>query len=117
MSQQRSEPPVRRARHLLDPDDLRPQSSDGMSLTQVQKWVMSVLAVSTILHLGIGVAVAAVLTDASRLDARIGFNIIASVFGLLAVAIGRFIHGRSLVTPWLLVGLLPGVVGAFFTFR
>lgn len=109
--------PVRRPRHLLDPDNPRRPSTGGMSLTQVQKWVMSVLAVSTILHLGIGVAVAAVLTDESRLDARIGFNIIAGVFGLLAVVMGRFIHGRSLLTPWLLLGPLPGLVGAYFTFR
>lgn len=111
-------PPVRRARHLLDPDDLRPRpSSGGMSIGQVQKWVMSVLAVSTIMHLGIGVAVAAYLTDESRLDARIGLNVIAGVIGVTAVCVGRFIHGHGALSWWLLLGPLPGLVGAWFTFR
>jgi hypothetical protein len=112
--------PVRRPRHLLDPDDVRRshQRSQGSSeaLTRVQRWVISVLAVTTILHLAGGVALVAVFVDEDRLDARIGLNVIAAVIGVVAVAAGLLIHGRRLPSWWLLLGLLPGVVGAWFTF-
>ncbi|WP_235736705.1 hypothetical protein [Nocardioides alcanivorans] len=47
--------PVKRRRHLMDMDaPPKVAQRDPMSLGQVQKWVMSVLAVSTILHLAGG---------------------------------------------------------------
>jgi hypothetical protein len=110
----------RRPRHLLDPDDLHGshQRSQGTvdSLSRVQMWVMSVLVVTTLEHLAAGVALAAVLTNDARLDARIGLNLIAAVIGCLAVAAGLMIHKKSPVTWWLLLGLLPGVLGAWFTY-
>jgi hypothetical protein len=110
----------RRPRHLLDPEDLHGshQRSQGTaeSLSRVQMWVMSVLVVTTIGHLAAGVAVAAVFTDAARLDARIGLNVIAAVIGCLAVAAGLMIHKRSPLSWWLLLGLLPGLIGTWFTF-
>jgi hypothetical protein len=114
-------PPVRRPRHLLDPADLHAshQRSQGSSesLTRVQRWIVSVLAVTTILHLAGGVALVAIFVDDSRLDARIGLNVIAGVIGVLAVASGLLIHGKRPLSPWLLLGLVPGLVGAWFTFR
>jgi hypothetical protein len=83
------------------------------SLTNVQRWVMSVLAVTTILHLAAGLVVAAVFMEPDRVDARVGLNVIAAVIGVLAVATGLLIHRRSPLSPWLLLGLLPGVVGAW----
>ena len=63
-------PPVRRPRHLLDPSDLqrshRSSQSSTESLTNVQRWVMSVLAATTILHFAAGLVVAAVFLDESR---------------------------------------------------
>jgi hypothetical protein len=113
-----SEP--RRPRHLLDPNDIAGshQRSQGTteSLTRVQRWVMSVLAVTTIAHLSAGVALVAILTDHSRLGARIGLDIIAGVIGLAAVAAGLLIHGKSALSGWLLVGLVPMVVGFYFIF-
>jgi hypothetical protein len=113
-------PPVRRPRHLLDPADLQRshQRSQGTSesLTKVQRWVISVLAVTTILHLAGGVALVAIFVDDSRLDARIGLNIIAGVIGVLAVAAGLLIHGKRPLSWWLLLGLVPGLVGAWLTF-
>ena len=50
--------PRPRQRHLLDLDNPRPQRSAAereKSLSRVQRWVMSVLAVTTILHLAAGV--------------------------------------------------------------
>ena len=111
--------PVRRPRHLLDPNDLhrshRSSQSSTESLTNVQRWVMSVLAATTILHLAAGLVVAAVFMDESRSGARLGLIAIAAIIGILAVATGRLIHARSPFTPWLLAGLLPALVGLWFT--
>lgn len=110
-----SPPPPRRPRHLLDPEDLRrshrSSQSSLESLTNVQRWVMSVLAVTTIEHLALGLVLAAVLSDSITLDAVIGLNVIAMIVGALAIAAGLLIHGRSPVSPWLLLGMVPGVVG------
>jgi hypothetical protein len=34
----------------------------------------------------------------------------------MAVAAGRAIHRRAFLSPWLALGLVPGLVGAFVTF-
>jgi hypothetical protein len=112
---------VRRPRHLLDPDDLqhshRRSQSSQESLSSVQRWVMSVLAVTTIMHLSAGLVLAAVFMDDSRLAARIGLNVIAAIIGILAVGIGRLIHQKSAFSPWLLLGLTPGLVGLWLILR
>ncbi len=114
-------PPVRRSRHLLDPEDLhrshqRSQSSQE-SLSSVQRWVMSVLAVTTILHLAAGLILAAYFMDESRTDARVGLSLIAAVVGVLAAVTARFIHQKPPLSPWLLLGLTPGVVGLVLVLR
>lgn len=110
-----TEQPGRRPRHLLDPDDLRGShlgsQSSQESLTRVQRWVMSVLAVTTILHLAAGLVVAAVFMDPARLDARVGLIVIAGVIGVIAAATGRLIHQQPPLSPWLLLGLVPGLIG------
>lgn len=95
----------------------RDSVAEAHSLTRVQQWVMSSLAVTTLLHLSVGFVVAAIFLDAPRLSAQVGLNVIAAAFGVLAVAAGFAIHGRSLVTPWLLLGTVPGVVGVWLTLR
>ena len=83
--------PVPRRRHLMDPDNPRPAPSGSMSLSQVQKWVMSVLVVTTILHLVVGLVAAAAVVDGDRLDAEIGLLLIAGAFGVLGIG-GRAGH-------------------------
>jgi len=120
-SNTRLDAPVRRPRHLLDPNDLqqshRRSQSSQESLGKVQRWVMSVLAVTTILHLAAGLVVAAVFMDSSRLDARIGLNVLAAVIGVMAAATGSLIHHKNPVSPWLLLGLTPGLVGLWLVLR
>ena len=108
----------RRQRHLIDFDNppRRPATSSDMSLTQVQRWVMSVLAFVTIEHLAGGIAVAAIFTDPRHVAARVVLNVMAAVTGVVAVALARLIHAKPLLSPWLLVGLLPGIVGAWLSF-
>ncbi|MFS3127956.1 hypothetical protein ACLM5J_06090 [Nocardioides sp. Bht2] len=110
-----SEPTKRRPRHLMDPNNLqaRPRN-DSMSIGQVQKWVMSVLAVTTILHLVVGMILLAYSLDEQYTTSRWGLLVISAVFGLLMVVTGRAIHRASLLTPWLLLGLVPSIVGAWF---
>jgi uncharacterized membrane protein len=113
-----SQPP-RRARHLMDPSKPRPPTSpeDLARLDRVQKWVLSVLAVTTISHLALGLVLAALLiTDDNRV-AQIGLCVIAGITGVVAVAAGFAIHRKSPANPWLLLGLLPAIVGLVLALR
>jgi hypothetical protein len=101
-------------KHLMTPGSPRPQNREPMSLNRVQRWVLSTLAATTILHLSVGLMVAAAFAD--RLDARVGLLVIGSVFGVIAVAAALVIHQKRPVSGWLLLGLLPGLVGAWLIF-
>jgi len=81
---------------------VRHTDSGPMHLEPVQKWVLSVLAFVTIIHLSGGLVVAALASDADR---------------VIAVAVFRAIHQKALLSPWLLLGLLPGLVGLVLVLR
>lgn len=110
----------RRERHLIDFDNPRPRPAaarSGMSMTQVQRWVASALAFVTIEHLAFGIALAAILAVPEQyVVERIVMNVLAAVTGVLAVVLCRAIHSKGPLSPWLLVGLVPGLVGAYFSF-
>ncbi|MDV3296330.1 MAG: hypothetical protein LOY01_11040 [Brachybacterium paraconglomeratum] len=101
-------------KHLLVPGQPPRQRPDAMSLTRVQRWVMSTLAVTTILHLAAGLVLAAMYVD--TLDAQIGLLVIAGAFSVIAVAVGLMIHQKKPLSPWLLLGILPPAVGALLVF-
>lgn len=106
--------------HLLDLDAPRrvvaDPEKDARDLARVQKWVMSTLAVTTILHLVVGLVVAGVMLDGPT-SSRIGLTVIGGVFGALAVATFRAIHGLRLVSAWLLLGVVPTAVGLWLVLR
>ena len=108
-----SGPPAVR-KHLMTPGQPRPQQRYNTSLTSVQRWVMSTLVATTILHLSVGVVVAAYFSD--RLDSQIGLLVISALFGLIAFGAALLIHKRSPLSLWLLPGLLPALVGAYLIF-
>ena len=118
-----SEQQVRkRPRHLMDPDNLRrevirPTGPGVMALEPVQRWVLSVLAATTIGLLAAGLAMGALTVDESRPGAQVGLNILAGAFGIVAVAAFRVIHQKRFLSPWLLLGLVPGIVGFFLVLR
>lgn len=85
-----------------------------MSLGTVQKWVMSTLVATTIMHLAAGVVVAAYFSD--RVDSQIGLLVIAGAFGLIAIEAALLIHKHRPVSTWLLLGLVPALVGAWVIF-
>jgi hypothetical protein len=110
--------PVRRPRHLIDPTAPRPARdtrAEVHSLTRVQQWVLSTLAVTTILHMSAGLVLAAMFLEERGVSSQVGLNVIAGVFGVLAVAAALGIHRRPLLSPWLLLGVIPGVVGLWLT--
>jgi hypothetical protein len=98
------------------PGQQRPQNPEPMSLSQVQRWVLSTLAVITIEHLAAGLVIAALFMPADRLDSTIALLVIAALFGMVAVATALLIHRRRPLSPWLLLGTLPAVVGAYLAF-
>jgi hypothetical protein len=102
--------PARRPRHLMDPDNLVRQVNDHR-LTQVQRWVVSVLAATTILHLAVGLVVGALFLDVDATVSRIGLCVIGGLFGVVAAGVGRLIHQKRIVSWWLAVGFVPGAVG------
>lgn len=91
-----------------------PDQGTGMSITTVQQWIISVLAFTVIEHFAGGLAVAAIFADDQ--DARVGLNVLAGVTGVVAVGAFRALHAKRILSPWLLLGPLPGVVGAWLTF-
>ena len=106
--------------HLLDLNAprqvVKDPEQDARDLARVQRWVMSVLAVTTIVHLVVGIVVAAVMLDDAPGTSRIGLNVIAGIFGAFAVAAGLAIHGRRILSPWLLLGVVPTAIGLFVVF-
>lgn len=116
MSQPPTSQPPRVRRHLIDPANPPRRSPRAMGITQVQKWVMSVLAVTTILHLAAGLVIAAVFLDEARTDGRVGLNVIAGFIGVGAVAAFRGIHQKPILSPWLALGIVPALVGLWVTF-
>lgn len=109
-----SEPTPPRRRHLMDPNQPRPvrdSAAEAQSLSNVQRWVMSALVVTTIFHLVMGLIIAALFIDDPRPGAQVGLCLIAGAFGMIAVALAFVIHGKFPLTPWLLVGLIPSTVG------
>lgn len=113
--QLRRREPARR-KHLMTPGQPRPQNREPMSLGQVQRWVLSTLAVITIEHLAAGLVVAALFMPDDRLDSKIGLLVIAALFGVVAVATALIIHQRRILSPWLLLGTLPALVGVYLAF-
>jgi len=94
----------------MDPANPVRQVNDR-SLTQVQRWVMSALAVVTILHLSVGMVIGAWFIDESADLSRFGLCVIGGLFGIVAAAVGRLIHQKPIASAWLALGFLPGLVG------
>ncbi len=115
-------PPPRRARHLMDPDAPRPvaghpgSSKAGMSITSVQRWVLTALVVTTVEHFALAFVLGAASIDDSRVAERVVLLALAAVVGVLGVVAALLLHERSPLTWWLPLGLLPAVLGAAWVF-
>lgn len=83
-----------------------------MKVERVQKWVMSALMMTTAVIFATGLALLA--GHSERAGAKPGLLIIAAVVGIAAMAAGRFIHDKSPISLWLVIGVIPAAVGWVF---
>ncbi len=89
-----------------------------MHITKVQQWVASALLLVVGLTPTVALAWVSLLMDAEEgaRDRAIGLWVMSPVWGLVTMAGVLVIHRHSVLSPWLLVGLVPGAVAAPFLF-
>ena len=84
-----------------------------MEVERVQRWVASALVLTVATLFATGLAILSGTVD--RAGARPGLLAISCVVGLMAMAGMRAINLKRILTPWLLLGLLPAVaVGSYY---
>lgn len=105
-----------RRKHLMDPNAPRkaPDPQDLERLARVQRRVISVLAITTVLHLSAGLVIAADHVGKDRLDAQLSLLAIATVFMIGGIVATLLVNRRPWLSPWLLIGLTPGLVGLWW---
>lgn len=102
----------------MDPlNPVPPPARYPVSITTVQRWVLTVLMLTTMEHFAAGLVLAGMFSDPVHPDARIGLNVLAGVVATLSIAGALLIHGRRVLSPWLLLGPVPTVIGLWLTFR
>ncbi|WP_162251539.1 MULTISPECIES: hypothetical protein [unclassified Nocardioides] len=110
------DPGAPRRKHLMDPNAPRkaPDPQALERLARVQRRVVSVLAITTVLHLSAGLVIAADHVGKDRLDAQLTLLTIATIFMVGGIAATLVINHRKWLSPWLLIGLTPGLVGLWW---
>ena len=84
-----------------------------MQVERVQRWVASALVLTVCTLFATGMAVLSGTVD--RAGARPGLLVISCLVGLMAMTGVRLINQKSVLTPWLLLGLVPAVaVGSYY---
>lgn len=84
-----------------------------MEVERVQRWVMSTLLVTVSFIFAGGMAL---LSDASvQAGARPALLTLSAIVGVIGILGVRVIHSKALVTPWLLAGVLPALLGWLLT--
>ena len=79
-----------------------------MDVERVQKWVMTALMMTTAVIFATGLALLA--GQSEQPGAEPGLLGIAAVVGVVTVAAARVIHQKPVLTPWLLLGVVPAAV-------
>lgn len=100
----------------MDPDAPRqtPGPRDLERLHRVQRRVTSALVVTTLLHLTVGLILAADAISAERRDAQVGLILLAAAFAVVGIAAMRAINSKPLLTWWMLTGLVPVAAGLWW---
>ena len=83
-----------------------------MHVQKVQRYVISALVLTTALHFVGGLLILAVTLGTA--DAFWVLTIISTVVTLLAIAGVRLINHLGVLTPWLLVGVVPPIIAFYF---
>ena len=82
-----------------------------MEVERVQKWVMSALLLVTSFIFAGGLCFLAGTVD--RPGAKPGLITIAAFVGLVALVGVRIINQKRILTPWLLLGLVPSSIAVY----
>lgn len=103
----------------MDPSAPRPATdpADLERLHRVQRIVASALVYTTVLHLAVGFVLAADHLADGHTDAQVVLVTLGAVSLVLGVAAVLAINRRPVWSPWLLAGLLPGLVGWWWVFQ
>lgn len=106
--------PARRPRHLMDPTNPRLPQQRGrqMAIGQVQKWVLTIVAIGVIGLHATAMAAAPLTFDSHAPGAKPGLLVISGIFGMIAVVAARLIHKKSALTPLLILGWIPAAAFA-----
>jgi hypothetical protein len=87
-----------------------------MEVERVQRWVMSTLLLTVCTLFATGMAILSGTVD--RPGAKPGLLILSGIVGLMAMAGVRALNLKRILTPWLLLGLLPAaIVGSYYAVR
>lgn len=83
-----------------------------MHVQKVQRYVISALILTTAFHFVGGLLILAVTLGTA--DAFWVLTIISTIVTILAILGTRLINELSLVTPWLLVAVIPPIIAFYF---
>lgn len=84
-----------------------------MTIEQVQRWVVSFLILAVALFpLGALFAVIATIVDSGRRSDGLLLLAVMAALGVLALGAIRLVHGRFVLHPVLILGLVPAIVTA-----
>jgi hypothetical protein len=83
-----------------------------MQIERVQRWVMSAVVLTTATIFATGISLLA--GQSEQAGAEPGLLSIACVVGIVAIAAVRVINQKTVLTPWLVLGVLPAVVVGYF---
>lgn len=93
-----------------------PSKRRKMNIETVQRWVFAVI----LIHIG-GSPTAALAAYAPHMEhvkhsTGVGLWIMSGVVGLATTSGVLLIHQRSLLSPWLVLGIVPMAISAFYVF-
>lgn len=95
----------------------RPDPADLERLKRVQRNVASALVLTTVLHLAVGLVLAADHVAEDRLDAQVALIVLGTASMVLGVGAVLAIQRHRILSPWLVTGLLPGIAGWWWVFQ
>lgn len=88
-----------------------------MNITKVQQWILS--GMLAILGLGLSASLsysALLMMDRDKADNAYGLWVMGVLVGVLVMGGAQLLHERSPISWWLLLGIVPGAIGAYFLF-
>jgi len=87
-----------------------------VQVERVQRWVMSALLMVTGFIFAGGLCFLAGAADGAQPGARPGLLVIAGVVGVLTMGGVRIINQARIASAWLLLGLVPPLVGWYWLY-